>query len=202
MENESVIITKRLVLRPFEMGDAQALFSLLRDREVNRFLPWFPLNTLEEAKQYLCDRLVGRVSPASGFSYAVCLKPEDAPIGYVNVSGEESRDLGYALVKEHWGQGIVTEACRAVIEKMKAEGLPFLTATHDVQNPASGRVMQKLGMTYQYSYEELWQPKNKLVTFRMYQLNLDGQTGRVYRKYWEQYPVHFVEPGINEGGKE
>ena len=36
-------------------------------------------------------------------------------------------------------------------------------------------------MKYQYSYEEQWQPKNFLVTFRMYQLNLDGNTDRVYK---------------------
>ena len=47
-------------------------------------------------------------------------------------------------------------------------------------------------MKYRYSYKELWQPKNILVTFRMYQLNLDGQEERVYRKYWDKYP-HFIE---------
>ena len=40
--------------------------------------------------------------------------------------------------------------------------------------------MKQLGMRYQYSYEELWQPKNIPVTFRLYQLNLDGQEDRVY----------------------
>lgn len=53
--------------------------------------------------------------------------------------------------------------------------------------------MQAVGMTYRYSYEEQWQPKDKLVTFRMYQLNLDGEESRVYRKYWDKYAVHFVE---------
>ena len=106
---------------------------------------------------------------------------------------EESHDLGYGLRKEYWNQGIVTEAGRAVIERVRKDGIPYLTATHDVKNPASGAVMEKLGMSYQYSYEELWQPKNFLVTFRMYQINLDGQTERVYRKYWEQSEVHFVE---------
>lgn len=48
-------------------------------------------------------------------------------------------------------------------------------------------------MEYKYSYEELWQPKNFLVTFRMYPLNLDGDRDRIYRKYWNQYPIHFVE---------
>lgn len=39
--------------------------------------------------------------------------------------------------------------------------------------------MKRIGMEYQYSYEEQWQPKDILVTFRMYQLNLDGQEDRV-----------------------
>ena len=51
-------------------------------------------------------------------------------------------------------------------------------------------------MTYQYSYEEQWQPKDFLVTFRMYQLNLDGNNGRLYRKYWDDSAVHFVEADV------
>ena len=76
---------------------------------------------------------------------------------------------------------------------MQKDGVPFVTATHDVRNPASGRVMRKLGMRYCYSYVEQWQPKDIPVTFRMYQLNLDGCSDRVYTKYWEQSAVRFVE---------
>ena len=76
---------------------------------------------------------------------------------------------------------------------MEQTGIPYITATHDVNNPRSGKVMQALGMKYQYSYEESWQPKNFLVTFRMYQLNFDKEKDRVYRKYWDKYPVHFIE---------
>ena len=71
--------------------------------------------------------------------------------------------------------------------------IPYITATHDVNNPRSGKVMQAIGMKYQYSYEEYWQPKLYLVTFRMYQLNFDDQQDRVYKKYWNKYPVHFIE---------
>ena len=52
--------------------------------------------------------------------------------------------------------------------------------------------MQAIGMKYRYSYKELWQPKNFMVTFRMYQLNLDGCEDRIYRKYWDRYP-HFIK---------
>lgn len=53
--------------------------------------------------------------------------------------------------------------------------------------------MQKCGMRCMYSYEELWQPKNIKVIFRLYQLNLDDQKERVFQKYWQMYPVHFIE---------
>mgnify|MGYP000267218796 FL=1 len=62
----------------------------------------------------------------------------------------------------------------------------LLTATHDVNNPNSGAVMKKLGMVYQYSYEEQWQPKDIPVLFRLYQMDLDGNSGRPYLRYWEQ----------------
>lgn len=76
---------------------------------------------------------------------------------------------------------------------MRADGIPYITATHDRNNPRSGGVMQNLGLKYQYTYEELWQPKNMPVVFRMYQLNLDGQTDRQYKKYWEAHDHHFIE---------
>lgn len=53
--------------------------------------------------------------------------------------------------------------------------------------------MEKLGLSYNYSYEEQWQPKDITVTFRLYQLNLDGNKKRVYKKYWDDYPRHFIE---------
>lgn len=76
---------------------------------------------------------------------------------------------------------------------LKQTDIPYITATHDVNNPRSGKVMQAIGMVYKYSYEELWQPKNILVTFRMYQLNFEGDENRVYRKYWNKYSTHFIE---------
>ena len=131
-----------------------------------------------------------------GYRYAVCLKKDNIPIGYVHVSGEKSHDFGYGLKKEFWHRGIITEASQAVVDQLRRDGLPYITATHDVNNPRSGEVMKRIGMKYQYSYKEQWQPKNILVTFRMYQLNLDGNEGRIYWEYWERYPVHFVESGL------
>lgn len=62
-----------------------------------------------------------------------------------------------------------------MLSQARESGIRYVTATHDVENPASGKVMRRIGMTYRYSYEELWQPKARRVTFRFFQIDLaDG----------------------------
>lgn len=63
--------------------------------------------------------------------------------------------MGYGLCKKFWNRGITTEAGKAVIEQVKKDGLPYITATHDKNNPGSGKVMEKLGMRYCYSPKEI-----------------------------------------------
>ena len=191
--NTPALETERLILRKFTEDDLPALFTIYSDPEVNTYLPWYPLHSLEEAKAFFEARYAAAYAQPAGYRYAICLKSDNVPIGYIHVSAEESHDLGYGLRREFWRQGIVSEAGRAVVEQAKKDGYLYLTATHDVNNPRSGHVMQALGMRYQYSYEELWQPKNFPVVFRMYQLNLDGNDERVYKAYWNRYENHFVE---------
>lgn len=194
--NTPTLGTERLILRKFTEGDLEALYQIYSDEEVNKFLPWFPLKTMEEAKDFYEKQFVSRYDQKCAYHYAICLKENDHPIGYICVSTDSSHDLGYGLRKEFWHRGIAAEAGKAVIEQLKKDDIPYITATHDVNNPRSGGVMRRLGMKYQYSYEEQWQPKNILVTFRMYQLNLDGDEGRIYKGYWNNSAVRFVETDI------
>lgn len=191
--NTPTLETQRLLLRKFTAADLDALYEIFRDKEVNTFLPWLPLKSLDDARDFYEARYVRAYRLPCAYRYAICLKAENIPIGYIHVASDDSHDLGYGLRREFWHRGIATEAGRAVIEQVRRDGIPYLTATHDVRNPRSGRVMQRLGMRYQYSYEEQWQPKNRLVLFRMYQVDLDGTEGRVFRRYWERSAVHFVE---------
>ena len=191
--NTPTLETQRLLLRKFTAADLDALYEIFRDKEVNTFLPWLPLKSLDDARDFYEARYVRAYRLPCAYRYAICLKAENIPIGYIHVASDDSHDLGYGLRREFWHRGIATEAGRAVIEQVRRDGIPYLTATHDVRNPRSGRVMQRLGMRYQYSYEEQWQTKNRLVLFRMYQLDLDGTEGRVFRRYWERSAVHFVE---------
>ncbi len=191
--NTPQLETERLILRKFTQTDIEALYMLLKDEEVNQFLPWYPMKTIEETKKFYEERYAAKYEQPQAYAYAICLKSNNYAIGYINVDMEEHHDFGYGLHKDFWNRGIVTEAGKALIQQVKKDGMLYITATHDVKNPRSGRVMQKLGMKYCYSYKEYWQPKNIPVLFRMYQLNFDGNEAFVYKKYWNMYPNHFIE---------
>ena len=183
----SVLETERLILRPFRREDSSAMLPILSDGEVNRFLPWFPVESLEACVRFLEKRLMG---PGR---YAICPKGSLSPTGYVTADGPGSFELGYGLARDWWGRGIAAEAAGAMADELRRVGQPYLTATHDVENPASGRVLEKLGMIYRYSYVEQWHPKDLRGVFRMYQLNLDGHDRPAYQGYWDTHPEHWIE---------
>ena len=157
--NTPTLETERLLLRRFSENDLYALFKIHSDKDVNTYLPWFPLQSIEEASLFLRERYLDTYRQPYGYKYAICLKNDNIQIGYVNIGINEPHDLGYGLLKAFWRNGIVTEAANAVIHQVKKDGIPYITATHDIKNPRSGNVMKRLGMLYQYSYKEQWQPK-------------------------------------------
>lgn len=180
--------TKRLILRPFEARDLPALTAILADEAANRFLPWFPVRSEAEARTFYESRW----ARPEGAALAVCLKADDVPVGYVTLGMEPPYDLGYGLREPFWHMGIVSEAAQARLEQARRDGIPYVTATHDAENPRSGAVMRRIGMRYAYSYREQWQPKDVPVIFRMYQINLDGAPRAPYAGYREEYES-FVE---------
>ncbi len=186
------IYTERLILRKFEESDINDIYKIFSDEDTNRFLPWFPLKKISDARLFW-ERYVEVYRADSGYAYAVCLSKDNVPIGYVNVSLDESYDLGYGLLPQFRGIGIMSEAVKAVICRIREDGLPYVTATHDVNNPRSGEVMKRAGMTYRYSYREFWKPKNFWVTFRMYQLNFDGDDTFLYSGYIGRNGNFFIE---------
>ena len=194
-ENTPDIETERLILRKLTdtPSDMNAMFAILHDRETNLFLPWFPLQNLDDVRKHVTERYFDLYRKRSAYRYVICLKEDNLPIGYIGLNEGEAHDFGYGLRSDAWYRGIVTEAAKAVIDCLKKAGYSYITATHDVNNPRSGEVMKKIGMRYCYSYVEQCMPKDLQVTFRMYQLNFDGDSSRTYRGYWNRYPEHSVE---------
>ena len=137
--------TKRLTLRPGWPEDAAAVTQAIGHEKVVRMLaraPW-PYR-LADAETFLSRRR----PPHDAFF--LILSHEEGyprPIGGIGLAREEGRHvLGYWLAPEAWGRGYATEAGRAVVAIARdALRLKRIHASHFVDNPASGRVLGKLG---------------------------------------------------------
>lgn len=183
-----MIETKRLMLRPIALSDASDLFELFCDPVANHFLPWFAHQTINDTRLFIQARYLN-----VPYRMGIVLKESGRMIGIIGVSPGEANDFGYALHPHHWHQGFATEAGLAMLDHLRECGVPYVTATHDVLNPASGRVLSKLGFNYAYTYRELWQPKNHEVDFRFHQRNLAQEDAPLYLGYQSLYPNHWVE---------
>ena len=87
----------------------------------------------------------------AGYCLAITLRDSDEPIGCIDVVGVNSGgvpEIGYVLSRPYWGKGIMTEALKAFVEELFGNGFERVGACHDVNNPASGRVMEKCGMSF------------------------------------------------------
>lgn len=142
----NTLTTERLTLRPFREGDAPAMYkNWTYDERVARYCRWQAHESLAETEAYL-----GMCLKAE-YCWAITLTGTDEPIGCVDLVGENDigvPEIGYVLSHEYWGRGIMTEAAAAVISELFRCGCERLGACHSVDNPASGRVMEKCGMTY------------------------------------------------------
>lgn len=116
--NTPKLETNRLILRKFNENDLKSILWHLSDKEVNLYLPWFPVKNLKEAKDFYQERNASIYQKEQRYAYAICLKENNLPIDYVNIDLDDSHDLGYGL-KEYWHQGIVSEAVEAVIQQAK-----------------------------------------------------------------------------------
>lgn len=137
--------TERLLLRPGWPEDAPALAKAIADETIVRNLataPW-PYG-LAEAKAFL-----GRVHDPLLPSMLIFARSGGEPelIGACGLSLRPSGaiELGYWIARAHWNCGFATEAGRQVVEIARTLGLSSLQACHFIDNPASGRVLEKLG---------------------------------------------------------
>lgn len=137
--------TARLLLRPGWPEDAPALARAIADEAIVRNLataPW-PYG-VEEAKDFL-SLPKDPVLP----TFLLFRRTDGDPelIGAAGFGRKDSGavEIGYWIARAHWGQGYATEAARQLVEIARTLGLCRLEAAHFIDNPASGRVLEKLG---------------------------------------------------------
>jgi ribosomal-protein-alanine N-acetyltransferase len=139
--------TARLRLRRPALADAPALYEYTRDPEATRFMNWPVHRELRETIEFL-QRCAPRWESGEEYCWGLGLKPDDVAIGTIGtrVRGREA-DLGYIINRVYWGHGYTTEAAHAVLAWLSGiETMQRIWATCDVENVASTRVLEKLGL--------------------------------------------------------
>jgi RimJ/RimL family protein N-acetyltransferase len=142
--------TERLVLRPFMLGDAPAVQRLAGDRAIADTTLSIPHPYPDGAAEEWIQGRTPRFSDGLGVTFAIS-DPADlsllGAIGLVIQPAHAMAELGYWVAVPCWGRGYATEASRVVLDfGFRTLRLHRIHAHHLVRNPASGRVMQKLGM--------------------------------------------------------
>ncbi len=150
-----IIETERLILRPFTMDDAGPMFrNWASDPAVTKHMTW-PTHESPEVTQAVLTGWTQSYSRPDFYSWAIVVKengPE--PIGSISAVHVKEKTLcatmGYCMSRVHWGKGLMAEALRALVDFFFDEvGCNRVEAEHDPNNPNSGKVMKKAGMTYE-----------------------------------------------------
>ncbi len=143
------IETDRLLLRPLRQGDAADMFAYAQDELVARPGMWEPYGSFEECEWHV-ERLVG-LYQRDLMWWGMEHRADGRLVGRVELSNWDRHDsraeLSYALSREHWGQGLMTEAVAAAVDYgWNVLKLHRLSATVFPENAASIRVLKGVGM--------------------------------------------------------
>lgn len=143
--------TDRIILRPWHESDAETLFKWASDPDVGTRAGWPPHKSVEESLEII------RTLFNNDTTWAIVLKESGEAIGAMGYGPSCDCDLparegepliGFWVGKTYWSQGICTEALKLMIEHIKeTTDIKSLISGHFIDNPASGRVMEKCGFT-------------------------------------------------------
>jgi RimJ/RimL family protein N-acetyltransferase len=170
--------TERLLLRPGWREDAPELYRAICDEGIVRNLgsaPW-PYRP-EDAEAFLASER----NPAHP-GFLIFRRTETAPefVGTIGLGarpGDGRTELGYWIARPHWGRGYASEAGRGML-RLARDGLRLrkLTAGHFIDNPASGRVLEKLGFRRTGAIAERFSTgRGSAAPCALYELDLSGE---------------------------
>ena len=154
----SIIETKRLILRPLTLDDAEVAFNgWTGDPEVAKYVSWLPHNSIDEAVDWLKEIEwkhddAGNIVPSEFYIWGFVLKETEELFGSGGLIWEEGCQLyqvGYNIMKKHWNLGYTTEAMRAILQfAIKNLDIKKVAGGHAKENFASAKVIEKLGFVY------------------------------------------------------
>jgi RimJ/RimL family protein N-acetyltransferase len=144
------LTTERLVLRPFTPADAPAVQRLASDRAIAESTLLIPHPYPEGAA---AEWIAGHDDQSNNHIFAITLRDVDEAMGAIGLHVDRNHgraEIGYWLGVPYWNRGYATEAARAVVNYVFNDlNLHRVFAFHFTRNPASGRVLQKIGMQHE-----------------------------------------------------
>jgi len=150
------IETEHFILRKFKETDGDAMFkNWASDPDVARYVTWEPHESVEVSNN-LCKIWAEECQKNNVFKWAMELKDTGEIIGDISVVHIEEQVkeavIGYCMGKKWWRNGYMTECFMAVIKFLFEEAnFNRISAEHHIMNPASGKVMKKCGLLYEYT---------------------------------------------------
>lgn len=146
-----ILYSNRLVLRKMEKSDAEDMFLYARDEEVTKYLLWSPHPSVNHTAKYL-STLAAHYRSGEFYDWAITLKGR--MIGNCGFSKLDLKnrcgEIGYVLARDVWGMGIAAEAAEKLLEfGFERLRLHRIEVHYMIENEASRRVAEKIGMTFE-----------------------------------------------------
>lgn len=174
MFKEPILETERLILRPLTLDDADAVFEWTSDTRVSKFMS-YPTHT--DISQTI-EWIKSTYDDESEWNWAFVLKNENKVIGSgsigPNVEMQGYWGIGYNIHYDYWHNGYCTEAMMAIIDFAHKElGVNKICSDHAVDNPRSGKVMEKCGLKFHHNGEYTKLDGSKTFKAKFYTMELE-----------------------------
>jgi ribosomal-protein-alanine N-acetyltransferase len=151
--NTPQLETERLRLRKLVLGDAEDIFAYASDDEVTKFMIWDTHKTLEDSQGFITFTL-DRYEKDDAGEWGIILKETGTLIGTIGFPRHDNKnsqaEIGYVLRRSYWGKEIMPEAVGRILQFAFSEmKLNRIECCHFFPNEKSGKVMQKIGMSFE-----------------------------------------------------
>lgn len=149
-----ILETERLILRPFRIEDANQMYqNWAGSHNVTKYLTW-PAHSSPDISKMVLNSWIKEYDDIHTYQWCVEYKENHEAIGSMSVVrlNEEvgEAEIGYCIGERYWNRGITSEAFQRTIRFLFDEvKCGRVSAKHDVNNPNSGKVMLKCGLTYE-----------------------------------------------------
>jgi [ribosomal protein S5]-alanine N-acetyltransferase len=164
--------TDRLLLRKLSLADAADIFAYASDPEVTKYTSWSTHQAIADSEQFL-ESAIAKYAAGQPMDWGIVRKGDRKAIGTCGFASWDCTharaEIGYVLSRQYWGQGYMTEAVKAAISfGFHVMMLNRIQATCMVENLASARVMQKVGMHYEGTLLEYAFFKDRYLDLKLY----------------------------------